>query len=507
MMEMNAKLLIPLLGVGAVSCTAKEEAIPTRPNIIWLMAEDMGQDLECYGMKGVETPNLNMLAQQGVKYNAAVCSNPISSPNRSAMMTGVTQVVSNSHNHRSNRDTPIDTLFKPFTYYLREAGYTCILGHHGVMNKGRKTDCNFKHEAIGAWNGVDQFGLFDKLDTLSTNGEPFFAQIQLIVTHRGDWWNGVTAASASPVDTAEIELPPFMPNHPKVRQEWASYLDQVEYMDAEVGMIMAELEAKGLLENTIVFFIGDNGRCDIKGKGYLYEPGLKIPMIAWGKGIQPNEENEVVSVLDITATILDLAGIEIPSYYEGKPLFDKASGETLQTRDVVYSARDNWDEVVECIRSVSTTEYKYIYNFMPEQGWDMHQQYLEFHRPAIHVMRTLHAEGKLTPAQQLFMATTKPVEELYDIKNDPFELNNLAENPAYETVLVEMRGKMSEWQAEHEDLGLKDKDARTPEVMAPLREYLQEHRPEQWQYITDGNVIDNYKALGQELKEFQKKKK
>lgn len=492
---MKFNVLLPLLGAGVVGCSSSEQAIPVRPNIIWLMAEDMGQDLECYGMKSVQTPNLNLMAQQGVQYNAAVCSNPISSPNRSAMMTGVTQVVTNSHNHRSNRDTPIDPKFKPFTYYLREAGYNCILGHHSVMGKGRKIDCNFKHSALGEWNGVDEFGLFDKLDTLSVDDQPFFAQIQLIVTHRGDWWRGVTESSADPVNPDEVELPPFMPDHAKVRQEWASYLDQVEYMDSEVGMIMEELKEKGLLDNTIIFFIGDNGRCDIRGKGYLYEPGLKIPMIAWGKGIEATQVDGLVSVLDITATILDLAGVDVPAYYEGQPLFDKSTGESVATREAVYSARDNWDEVIECMRAVTSDKYKYIYNFFPEQGWDMHQQYLDFHRPAIHVMRTLNEQGKLTPAQQLFMADHKPVEELYDLESDPFELNNLALDPAYESALIEMREYMSDWQAKNEDMGLKDRDSRTPEVMPALRSYMKRSRPEEWQRITEGEIIDNYKEV------------
>ncbi len=497
-------IILPTMALGAmVGCNTQEKGTPIRPNIIWLMAEDMGQDLECYGMTALQTPNLNLMAKEGVKYNTAVCANPISSPNRSAMMTGVTQVITNSHNHRSNRDTPIDSNYKPFTYYLRENGYTCILGHHGVLNKGRKIDCNFKHNPIGEWDGVNNFGLFDKLDSISADDQPFFAQIQLQVTHRGDWWNGVTASSTDPVDPEKVDLPPFMPDHPKVRKEWASYLDQVEYMDNEVGMILSELREKGVLDNTIIFFIGDNGRCDIKGKGYLYEPGLKIPMIAWGKGIKPAEENNVVSVLDITSTILDLAGIEIPSYYEGKPLFNKQTGETLVTRDHVYSARDTWDEIMECIRAVTTEDYKYIRNYMPEQGWDMHQEYLDFHRPALHVMRMLNEQGKLTPEQQLFLAPTKPIEELYDLKNDPFELNNLAKDPAYAAQLEEMRSRMDDWQNNHTDIGLTDWKTRTPEKALQTREYLQKHRPDLWKYITDGNVIDNFK----EMKDLAKKSK
>ena len=497
-------MLLPILGIGAVGCSTGENALPLQPNIVWIMAEDMGQDLECYGLSSVQTPNLNLLAKQGVKYNAPVCANPISSPNRSAMMTGVTQVVTNSHNHRSNRDIPIDPQFKPFTYYLREAGYTTFLGHPSVMRKGRKTDCNFKHSATGEWNGIDKFGLFDSVDSITVADQPFFAQIQLTVTHRGDWWNSVTAQSKDPVNPNTVEMPPYLPDHPKVRKQWASYLDQVEYMDNEVGLIVEDLRKKGVLDNTIIFFIGDNGRCEVKGKGYLYEPGLKIPMIAWGKGIKPFEQNEIVSVLDITATILDLAGVEIPSYYEGKPLFDKKTGESLKTRDEAYSARDTWDEVVECIRSITTKEYKYIRNYKADQPWDMHQMYLDFHRPAIHVMRSLHESGELNAAGELFLRKTKPVEELYDLKNDPHELNNLAENPEFKKVLEDMRSRMDKWQANNVDLGLKDMNSRTPEIMPVIPQYLKAVKPEQWKFITDGNVIDNYGVLKKESDKWRK---
>ncbi len=495
------------MGVSALFCTtavAQTTSIPKQPNIIWLMAEDIGQDLECYGLTSLQTPNLNLLAQQGVKYNAAVCTNPISSPNRSAMMTGVHQVVTSSHNHRSHRNTPLEEGFKPFTYYLRESGYTCILGHHSVMDRGRKTDCNFQHRAIGEWNGVDSFGLFDKFDTFTQEDQPFFAQIQLKVTHRGDWWRSITDSSQDPVDSASVELPPFMPDQTKIREQWASYLDQIEYMDSEVGMILDELKRKGLIDNTIIFFIGDNGRCDIRGKGYLYEPGIKIPMIAWGSGIKPFEQNQVVSVLDITATILTLAGVDIPSYYHGKPLFDTSTGESLTTRDEVYSARDTWDEVVEAIRSITTKEFKYIRNYLPQQGWDMHQMYLDFHRPALHVMRNLDEQGELSGYEQLFMAKSKPIEELYDLQNDPYELHNLAENAAYADVLDQMRNRMDRWQEHNVDRGLEDINSRTPEVMPPVRRYTKERYPELWHRITQGEIVDNYVELTKEAQKYYK---
>lgn len=492
-----------------MSCASDKCQIPDKPNIVWIMAEDMSLDLECYGMAAVKTPNLNLMAQEGVLYNAAVCTNPISSPNRSAMITGATQVVTNTHNHRSNRDVPLNTNFKPITSFLRDAGYTCVIGHHGVFNKGRKTDFNFLHEHIGEWNGVDKFGVYDKYDEFTAEDQPFFATIQLQVTHRGDWWQEVSAASKHPVNPSDVVLPPFMPDHPQVRKEWAMYLDQVEKMDSEVGMIVEELRDKGVLDNTIIFFIGDNGRCDIRGKGYLYEQGLKVPMIAWGRGIKPGVVNNIVSTLDISATILDLAGCEIPAYCDGEPLFDRQSGESIVSHDYIYSARDTWDEVVECSRAVTTDQYKYIRNYFPEIPWDAHQRYLEFHRPALHIMRELKKEGKLSAEQLRFLEDSKPVEELYDLKSDPFESKNLAEEASMQSVLRSMSDKMDEWQATHNDMGIADRNRRTPEAMKiDMVEYVKKYHPERWQYMLDGNVIDFYKpTVGEARKRFAPKEK
>ncbi len=409
-----------------------------KPNIIWLMAEDIGTDIECYGIKAVKTPNLNKLAEEGIKFTNCYCTNSICSPSRSAMMTGTHQLKINAHQHRSNRDVPIAKPYKPFTYWLRKAGYTCILGSEHVKGKGRKTDCNFKHKAIGQWDGKENFGLFDKFDVIEPGDAPFFAQIQLVATHRGDWWDEIRSKSKHPVNPDEVELPPFMADHPIIRMDWAKYLDQMEFIDNEIGTIIADLKKKGLYENTIIIFIGDNGRCNIRGKGYLHDPGLHIPLIVnWPNGINPSQvRNEMISTTDITATILDFAEIKIPEYMTGQSFMNNDF-----ERNEVFSTRDLWDEVIEKLRSISTKKYRYIRNDMPEVPWDAHQAYLEFYRPAVHVMRKLKWENKLSEKEIIFFANQKPNEELYDMTADPFELNNLADNQEYESVLKEMREK------------------------------------------------------------------
>lgn len=481
------------------ACTILAQEKPDRlsqskPNIIWLMAEDISLDLECYGMKAVKTPYLNKMAEEGVRFDNCFVTNSICSPSRSAMLTGTHQVKINAHNHRSNRDVPLDENFKPFTYWLREAGYTTILGHHGVMGKGRKIDVNFKHEPLGPWDGKTQFGIFDKYDTFEKEDQPFFAQIQLLASHRGDWWNEVREQSKHPVDPSDVELPKFMADDPIIRLDWAKYLDQIEYLDNEVGMIFQELKEKGMADNTIVIFIGDNGRCNIRGKGYLQDPGLHIPLIVYSpKGLDGDKiRKDVVSATDITATILDFAGIEVPEYMTGKPIFDKNF-----KRDYVYGARDLWDEIEEKSRAVTSGKWAYIRNDKPEVPFDAHQAYLEFYRPAVHVMRRLKKEGKLNDAQKIFFEPTKPKEELYDLEKDPQELHNLARNPEYIHILDKLRKRTLEYDIEMKPVSTIYHPVHA--ISVDVLEWVKKERPEQYQQMLDGveigfhTMTDQYK--------------
>jgi arylsulfatase A-like enzyme len=467
-----------------------------RPNIIWLMSEDISNDLACYGMDGLQTPNLDKLAGEGIRYTNCFSTNPICSPNRSAMLVGAHQNMIRAQHHRSNRDIPLMDPYKPITYWLRKAGYTCIIGHQDVMGKGRKIDVNFKHERLGPYDGVNEFGIFDKLDTLDPADQPFFAQIQLAVTHRGDWWNRIRDESTDRVDTARISLPEYYADHPVIKEDWARYLDQIEYMDNEVGLIMKDLKAKGMVDNTVVIFIGDNGRCNIRGKGYLHDPGLRIPLIVWwpeglDRGIV---SDHVVSVTDISASILQLAGAELPEYLTGIPFIGVES-----SRDHVISARDLWDEVLEKSRSVSTKRYKYIRNDMPEVPFDAAQAYLEFYRPAVHVMRNLNRQELLNDAQRFFFGPDKPEEELYDLLEDPHELNNLVGDPAYLEIMNELKEKLVVWENQLPPSAESDFEFVHP-VAVDVLEWVKNEKPELYQEMLNGKEI-GFGKLNREYRE------
>ena len=470
-----------VFGIFALILFASNWLGAKQPNIIWIMAEDISLDLECYGMKAVQTSNLNRLAEEGIRFDNCFVTNPICSPSRSAMMTGTHQRKINAHHHRSNRNIPLDKQFVPFTKLLRDNGYTCILGHHGVMNRGRKIDCNFKTEPLGEWDGETKFGLFDKYDEFTKADEPFFAQIQLVVTHRGDWWNEVRQQSKHPVDPDKIKLPKFMADHPTIRLDWAKYLDQIEFADQEVGMILKELKDKGLSDNTIVIFIGDNGRCNIRGKGYVHDPGLRIPLIIYDPRAKSSNNicKKVVSATDITATIINYAGIKIPDFMTGQPIFSADFN-----REYAYGARDLWDEIMEQMSAVTTDRWKYIRNDKVDLPYDAHQAYLEFYRPAVHVMRKLKTEGVLSENEQLFFVSQKPAEELYDLNNDPQELNNLANDPAFLNQLRKMRKVTREYDMQMTPVSDVFEPITTNSV--EIIEWVKENRPEKYEEMLQG---------------------
>lgn len=492
MIKVNKILTFGFVSAGFTTVFAGN---PDKPNIIWVMAEDISNDLSCYGAKGVHTPVLDMLAAEGIRFTHCYGTGSISSPNRSAMMTGMYQTAFDAQHHRSNRNVPLPGNIRPITYWLRNAGYTCILGNKAVQNLGRKTDCNFKHTPVGKWDGVNEFGLFDKFDEFTKADQPFFAQIQLQTTHRGDWWFEKPAISQRNIMPEEVELPPYIADTPELRADWIKYLQQIEFADYEMGLIMQQLKEKGLYDNTIVIFIGDNGRDNIRGKGNVYDASLRVPLIVWcpSRYAAKQENSNLVDLTDVSASILKLAGAEIPDYITGVPFLGV---KTPDYKTAVYSARDRWDEIRDCSRSVTTKKYKYIKNYIPEVPHDAGQSYLEFHRPAVHFMRNLYAAGKLTEAQAMFFMPQKPyTEELYDLELDPHELRNIAGNKQYATVLDSMRNLLIQFQKQYPDHGLAQLEKtraevkNNPDKQPTQAQWVKQNRPDWWNRVVKGEHV------------------
>jgi len=416
-----------------------------RPNILWIMAEDISTELSCYGHPAVQTPHLDKLAQDGTRYTNAFTTAPSCAPSRSAMITAVYQTRIGAHDQRmrdkwsENKNRILPKPYRPITEYLRRAGYFTALG----CGYSRKTDFNFN----------TQNELFEGKDWAQRiPGQPFFAQVTLPVTHRGGHWRQIGKKVKNPIDPATVELPPYYPDHPICRQDWATYLNTIQMMDSQVGDILKRLEDERLADNTVVIFIGDNGRCHVRGKCWLYDPGIRVPMmIRWPGRLKPGTvRDELISAIDISSTVLKIAGIEPPKYVDGRVFL----GRDAKKRQYIFAARDRIDEAVDCIRCVRSKRYKYIRNYMPEKPRTQKFAYIEAHRPMLAVMKDLYAKGQLTPEQALFMEPRKPEEELFDLQSDPHELHNLADSPDHQDILNEMRAALEQWIKETSDTGI-----------------------------------------------------
>jgi arylsulfatase A-like enzyme len=421
-----------------VRCAEEKPGESKQPNVVWIMAEDISTELACYGHPAVKTPNLDNLARQGTRYTHAFCTAPSCTPSRNAMMTGVYQTRTDTQDQR-RRGVTLPEDIKPITHLLRKAGYYTALG----CGYSGKTDLNFKAKR-----------LFDGKDWRTRKkDQPFFAQISLNITHRHpkSGWGAVRKQSKHPVDPEDVVLPPYFPDDPVCRMDWAMYLDSIEKMDAQVGEILDRLEKEGIADNTVVIFIGDNGRCHLRAKCWLYDPGIRVPLIIrWPGNLKSGTVNDdVISMIDLSATILDISGVKLPEYLDGHPIIGPRAGK----REHIFAARDLIDEVMDHIRCVRTKRFKYIRNYTPENGY--HEcKYVRENRPMLALIKEMDAQGKLTKAQQLLLAKTKPKEEFYDLQADPHELKNLAQSQQHRKTLKELRALLDEWIADTKDKGL-----------------------------------------------------
>jgi N-sulfoglucosamine sulfohydrolase len=420
-----------------------------RPNILWLISEDTSPDLGCYGTPLVRTPHMDRLASQGALYTNAFVTAPVCSAARSAFMTGMYQTSIGAHNHRSHRDG--SNVLRPplavITDHFRRAGYFTSNCAGLSYKRPGKTDWNFT-PAIPAFDGTDW--------SQRRPGQPFFAQINFQMTHRE-----FRRDKNNPIDPDKVELPPYYPDHPVTRRDWADYLESLQVLDAEIGAALQWLEKEGEAENTIVMYFGDHGRPHVRDKQWLYEGGIRIPMIVrWPGRIQPGTVvDDLVSAIDFAPAFLSTAGIQPPKHLQGQDFL----GKRRQKREYVFAARDRCDGTVDRIRCVRSRRYKYIRNYYPDRPYMQFNGYKKHQYPVVTVLQVLHKQGRLTPEQASFMAATRPREELYDLQQDPHEVRNLAENPKYRRILQTHSRKLDEWIKTTGDQGERPEDPKVVE--------------------------------------------
>ena len=425
-----------------------------RPNVLWIYGEDLSPDLGCYGTPAVSTPNIDRLASEGIRHTQAFVTAPVCSASRSALITGTWQTHFDAHHHRSNRDRPLRADMKLVTDCFREAGYFTCNSQGPPFDRPGKTDFNFRRER--PFDGVDW--------SERAPGQPFYGQVNITDTHRV-----FQPDPQAPIPPGEVELPPYYPDHPLTRKDWALYLESIQLLDRKVGQVLSRLDAEGLADNTIVFFLSDHGRAHPRCKQFLYDGGLRIPLVVrWPGRLEAGlVSDRLVSGVDLAPTALALGGVEIPGHVQGQVFL----GPEAVDRDAVYAARDRCDGTDDRIRCIRTRRHKLIRNYHPDRSYTQFNGYKKLQYPLWTLMPLLAARGELSPAQQSFLEPTRPPEELYDLEADPHELNNLAGDPAHEGVRSRLAERLDAWIAETGDLG------ERPEP-AEVRTYWDEHMAE-----------------------------
>jgi N-sulfoglucosamine sulfohydrolase len=471
------KRLLPL----TLLCLAISGLNAKQPNILWLVGENISHDLGCYGAKNVHTPNLDQLAKEGVRFTSVFSTNPACAPSRSAFMLGMYQTTTDTHHMRSHRtdDFKLPQGVRPMTHRLQEAGYTTanikVIGELPVGTG--KLDLNFVNEGP-IYQTDDWAALKSK--------QPFFAQInsheveydiydrKSAEKERVEW---VGEREHVKHATAEnVTPPPYYPDHPLVREEWARYLNSVSGMDVRIGWVLDQLRKDGLEDDTIVIFFADNGRLEPRGIHWCYDCGLRVPMIIrWPKnfpapaGFAADSVNDqIVSLIDVTATTLDLAGVAKPPSMQGHVIFGTHAD---SPRQFAFAARDRIDETVQRIRSVHDERFHYIRTFTKGPTFASLNRYKEKCFPIVPLMREMQAAGTLTGPPLALMQRNGPCEELYDTQADPHEIHDLIDSPKPEhrEALSRLRAALDTWIVESGDRG---GIPEAPEVYAPFEKEM-----------------------------------
>lgn len=433
-----------LVGLAAAAPQGNSKVAANRPNVLYVIQEDIGPQMSCYGEPLIQTPHLDRFAGQGIRFTNAYTCGPVCSASRSALMTGCYQTQIGAHQHRTWEwhKRMLTPPVRHVSQWFRDAGYfTCNLqppaagrkgGMHGAAGSG-KVDLNF------LLNAPDKNAFFDGIDWNQRKpDQPFFAHITIIETHKGEGWKIARRQPKSElVDPDKLKLAPYYPDSPIARDEYANYLDAIHLSDGYVGQLLDRLERDGLAQNTIVVISSDHGPL-FRGKQFLYDGGIHIPLMVRfpdGRGAG-TVKDDFVSAIDIAPTLLGFAGIRPPSgAMQGQDVF----GPGYRPRTHIFAARDRMDISIDRMRAVRTSQYKYIRNYLPAIPYMQHNPYKEENYPTWNLVKELHKEGKLDRAQSLFASPVKPIEELFDLQADPDEVHNLADDAAHKKTLEELR--------------------------------------------------------------------
>ncbi|MGB3589131.1 MAG: sulfatase-like hydrolase/transferase [Tunicatimonas sp.] len=461
-------------GTSKEDTTEVDDELPFRPHILWLVTEDMGPYIPAFGDSTTQTPNLSRLAAEGIRYPNLFSPSGVCAPSRAAIAMGLYPSSFGANHMRTSSHREFTGLpayeavpppeAKMMSQVLREDGYYCT--------NNLKKDYQFQ-EPVTAWDESGPFAHWRNRD----EGQPFFSIFNFTETHEsglfepygfrhieqrhynsGDTTFDTNAGSDNirrgrmreeettvhvPKDL-DFPIPPYLPDTELVRRDLWKMYNNIAEMDRQLGAILDQLEADGLLDSTIIFFYADHGGPLPRQKRLIYDSGLNSPMIIrFPKGWKAGSiDKQLLSFVDFAPTVLSLAGINPPNYLHGQAFL--GDHQATDKRDYIYAAADRFDEFTDAIRAVRDPQFKYIRNYRPEQGYYLPISYRE-QIPSMQQLREMYAEGTLNEDQAQWFREGKPPEELFDCKNDPHELHNLADDPQYAEKLATLRFELDEW--------------------------------------------------------------
>ncbi len=434
---LNSLVLIHL-SLSLVFVSAEE----LRPNILWITSEDNGPQLGIYGDTYADTPNLDAFGKRSLRFHRCWSNAPVCAPARTTIISGMYATSLGAHHMRSGVTLPPD--MKLYPQVLGQAGYFCT--NHS------KTDYNFANDNAG-WKKAKENPPWRSRPSDTT---PFMSVINFTTSHESQIRTRPHTLSHDP---SKAPLPSYHPDTPEVRHDWAQYYDKVTQMDAQVGKVLADLEADGLADSTIIFYYGDHGSGMPRSKRWPFDSGLRVPLMIH----VPNKflslapegyaegavSKQLVSFVDLAPTVISLAGVKPPANMQGVAFAGQFSG---QPRSYLIGYRGRMDERIDMVRSCTDGRYVYMRHFYPDRPYLKHVDYM-FQTPTTRVWKKLFDEGKLNLEQAKFWGT-KPVEELFDLENDPDEVNNLAASPEYAQTTAEFREVILDFMAETADMGM-----------------------------------------------------
>ncbi len=392
---------------------------------------------------------IDQLAEDGIRFTNVFTSAPVCAPCRSGIITGMNQTsIGTQHMRTSHKAEGLPTPYsavpppyvKTFTEYMRAAGYYCT--------NNSKTDYQFE-PPVTAW---DENGTEASFVNRKDKSQPFFAVFNFTETHESQNWRPNEFTNPD-----HVTVPPYYPDTRVVRENLATLYDNVMRADKRVGEVLQILEESGEADNTIVIFWTDHGDGLPRAKRWLYESGLKVPLIVRypDRRLAGTSDDRLISSIDFGPTTLSLAGIEIPVHMQGQAF--QGRFEAQQNREFVFGARDRFDESYDMVRTIRMDRYRYIRNYYPDMPYIIWVPYRD-KMPIMQELLRLNLKDSLNDVQKLWMADSRPVEELYDCEKDPHNINNLAAEPAYKETLAELRKMCNAYMEEIHDLGWMSED-------------------------------------------------